>query len=68
MDQDNVAELFISHSFDEVLVEATALKKALVDRGRTVFLCADPPGLDSLEAVANNLDKAKLVIIMGSKT
>jgi len=68
MDTQHVAELYLSLCHDEALVEANALKKALVQTGRSVFLSLEPPGPETLDDVALNLDGAKLIIIMGSKS
>jgi hypothetical protein len=48
--------------------EAIALKTALEQRGKSVFLCAVEIGDDNAEAVIAALSQAKLAVILGTKT
>jgi hypothetical protein len=50
------------------MTEANALKTALEQRGKSVFLCDVEPGGDIAKAVINALDQAKLAVILGTKT
>eukprot|EP00043_Microstomoeca_roanoka_P011270 m.106341 g.106341 ORF g.106341 m.106341 type:complete len:323 (-) comp15149_c0_seq3:43-1011(-) len=61
-------DIFISLRFGEAHAAGEALKTRLVAKGLRVFLCAVQAGGDIMTEIVNNIDKCKMVVIMGTKT
>eukprot|EP00043_Microstomoeca_roanoka_P008635 m.83028 g.83028 ORF g.83028 m.83028 type:complete len:201 (+) comp14327_c0_seq4:464-1066(+) len=65
---DSGPDIFISLRFGEALAAGKSLQQKLVAKGFNVFLCAVQAGGDLMTEIVYNIDKAKLVVIMGTKT
>ena len=60
--------IFISLRFGEAMAEAQQLREALAARGESAFICEVPPGEDIKSVVIDKLAKARLVVVLGTKT
>ena len=60
--------IFISFRYGEAIAEARLLKVALEAHGVDVCIIDNPPGMSILANIADAMDRADLVVIMGSAT
>lgn len=61
-------DIFISLRFGEALAAGKALKIDLEGRGLSVFLCSVQAGGDLVDEIVYNIDRSRLVVILGTKT
>ena len=61
-------DIFLSLRFGEAMAAAEELKLALEAQGLSVFLCAVQVGGDLMDEIVQNIDRCRLVGILGTKT
>ena len=62
-------DIFVSFRFHEAMDQAKELKQKLNARGVTTFVCNNVSAGESIkELVIEKLDKASLVIVLGTET
>jgi hypothetical protein len=67
-DAEDAPDIFISLRFCEASAAGEILKAKLEARGLSVFLCSVDAGGDLFDEIVGNIDRCRLVVILGTKT